>query len=122
METILLVYNANSGFWHKSLDFAHKIISPSTYACDLCKLTHGDFAERETWKKIKNDFPGRFQILYKDQYEEVYGSQKKVKTFPVVLKEYQNTLEILITADQISKLQSIEALVSLIQNSLIKSL
>ena len=34
----LFVYNAKSDKLHKYLDFAHKIISPKTYACDLCSL------------------------------------------------------------------------------------
>jgi len=49
MRTLIFVYNAASDIWSKSLDAAHKIISPSTYACNLCSLTHGNFSEKQVW-------------------------------------------------------------------------
>ncbi len=52
---LIFVYNANAGKLSAALDIAHKIISPSTYQCNLCSLTHGTFTERDVWKKFSEE-------------------------------------------------------------------
>ena len=39
---LLFVYNADTGLFNTVADAAHKILSPSTYSCNLCKVTYGD--------------------------------------------------------------------------------
>ncbi len=41
MNSLLFVYNADSGLVAGLFDSAHKLLSPSTYQCQLCTLTHG---------------------------------------------------------------------------------
>jgi len=55
-KTIVFIYNAHSDIWNKYIDFAHKIISPSTYACDLCSLTHGNYSEKKFGKNLEMRF------------------------------------------------------------------
>lgn len=118
MNTILFVYNAKTGFWNKTLDLAHKIISPSSYTCGLCAITHGNFSEKEDWKKFKNDFPGDFVFLYKDQFEELYAAEGMKYKFPVILKKENNNIYKLIDADQINRLDSAKELIELIKQDL----
>ena len=40
-RSLILVYNADSGFFNALADSAHKLLSPSTYDCRLCALTYG---------------------------------------------------------------------------------
>jgi hypothetical protein len=46
---LLFVYNANSGKLNAAFDMAHKAISPSTYKCSLCALTHNPLKEKKEW-------------------------------------------------------------------------
>lgn len=46
---LLFIYKADSGLFNTATDIAHKIISPETYECDLCSLTHGYFTIRKEW-------------------------------------------------------------------------
>lgn len=46
---LLFIYKADSGLFNTASDIAHKIISPETYECDLCALTHGYFSMRKEW-------------------------------------------------------------------------
>ena len=39
-RNIIFVYNAKGGKWNYILDTVHKYASPSTYECNLCKITH----------------------------------------------------------------------------------
>ena len=43
-KELIFIYNAKSGLVNELLDFAHKIISPETYNCNLCAITYGTFA------------------------------------------------------------------------------
>ena len=51
---IVLVYNASSGMTNSMLDIGLKILSPNTYACNLCGITFGIFSENEEWKNFAN--------------------------------------------------------------------
>ena len=37
----ILIYNAKGGKLNSTLDLIHKYMSPSTYKCNLCKVTFG---------------------------------------------------------------------------------
>ena len=50
--TLLFVYNADSGPLNALLDFGHKIVSPGTYPCSLCRLTYGTFGMRREWREF----------------------------------------------------------------------
>ncbi len=112
----LFVYNAKSDKLHKYLDFAHKIISPKTYACDLCSLTHGNFGEREAWTKFRKTFTKELIFLYKDQFEKEF---KPEETYPVILeKNKRNEIRVLISTNELKKIKQVEELITLIQNKI----
>ena len=67
---IIFVYNARSDKINKLIDFAHKIISPSTYSCDLCTLTHTNFGQRKDWKAFLENSSYLLHVYYKDQFEK----------------------------------------------------
>ncbi|WP_232221892.1 hypothetical protein [Methanococcoides burtonii] len=41
-NTLIFVYNADSGLINEMKDYVHKIVSPSTYECNLCAITYGN--------------------------------------------------------------------------------
>ncbi|WP_241234677.1 hypothetical protein [Nonlabens ponticola] len=59
---LIFVYNANSGRINSWLDSAHKIISPSTYQCKLCELTHGAFTEHDEWSRFRESLAGEREV------------------------------------------------------------
>ena len=52
MKTLIFVYNANAGLFNMMSDYAHKIISPETYECNLCALTYGNLGMKQKWKSL----------------------------------------------------------------------
>ena len=61
---IIFVYNANSGFVSSLLDIGHKVISPDTYSCNLCKMTYGVVGEREEWKRYRESSKDEMEFLH----------------------------------------------------------
>ena len=51
-DRLIFVYNADSGLFNTLTDIAHKVLSPDTYACNLCSITHGYLKERRKWRNF----------------------------------------------------------------------
>jgi len=117
---ILFVYNADSGIWDKSLDFAHKIISPSTYSCSLCALTHGSFSENKRWKEFRETIPHQFVFKYKDAFlNEKTGMRYQEFEFPIILEQKENRLDVLMYTEELNVIDSTEKLINILQKKLI---
>ncbi len=69
MKEVLFIYAAKSGWIHGALDTAHKLLSPSTYKCDLCRLTHGAFGERSEWRRFVEELDVPVRFLHEDDEE-----------------------------------------------------
>ncbi len=106
---LIFVYNANSGKLSAALDIAHKIISPSTYQCNLCSLTHSTFTERDVWKKFREESDTELVFYHKDEFENEFN---KKCTYPIVLKEENGELTEYITTDKINAINDVEDLIA----------
>ncbi len=107
-DQLLFVYNADSGRVNMLLDIAHKAISPKTYQCQLCSLTHDTFSEKEAWKVFRESSDLEMVFLHKDEFEKKY-TQRYV--FPVILRRSEG-LEVLVDAQEMSGIQSVEGLIA----------
>ncbi len=114
---LIFVYNAKSDFWNKSLDMTHKIISPDTYACDLCSLTHDSFSEKEIWKSFKEKSSVELIFMYKNEFLKKYPRNKEYD-FPVILQEQQQDFAILIDSKKITSFKSVEELIVTLQKKI----
>lgn len=69
---LVFVYNADSGLFNTVSDIAHKILSPNTYSCQLCALTHGYFSVREEWVGFLEELDADCEFLHRDELIEKY--------------------------------------------------
>lgn len=104
---LLFVYNAASGRLNGWIDMAHKIVSPSTYECSLCALTHGAFTEKKAWARFRDESGLQMQFLHKDEFEKEYGLSY---AYPVILKVAAEP-ELFMSAEQIGQLATVDALI-----------
>ena len=116
MPNLIFVYNANSGIGNAILDVAHKIFSPKTYACNLCAITFDTFSENKSWKAFRENSLLDMEFLHIDEFEKEYKNQ--AFTYPIILSKNNNHLSILLSAEAINKLGSVEDLISLIESEL----
>ena len=110
-EELLFVYNANSDLFATVTDFAHKILSPSTYQCQLCTLTYDNFSIKKEWKSFIEDLPTKTVFLHKDDFEQQYKTQVPL---PAVFILSNGTINKLITPPQIQSCHSLEELKNLV--------
>ncbi len=117
METSLVfVYNANSGLFNTLTDIAHKLLSPQTYACNLCAITHTPLGMREEWKEFVEQLNIPLEFLHRDELRKQYGVEQI--TLPAILLKEGAHLGEWITAEEINACRSLPDLKSLIQNRL----
>ena len=110
---LIFVYNADSGALNAVMDGAHKLLSPQTYACDLCSLTYGTFKEKEEWVRFRESVTVPLEFLHRDEFLRSYRSKWLPKyDFPIVLAERSGTLEIVISKSAFEQLTSLDALIA----------
>jgi hypothetical protein len=119
VKKIIFVYNADSGLVNSWLDMAHKVVSPATYECDLCALTHGNFTEKSVWKDFRNSNIVNMEFYHKDEFLSKYKSKWLPKyTFPIILYSDGERLEPFITATIFKEIETVEDLIEKIKTFL----
>jgi len=94
------------------MDGAHKIVSPSTYDCNLCAITFGKFTEDELWKAFRENTAVTMEFLYKDKFLQKYDtSNLQPLSFPAILLETATNLELSISSEILNEMTSSEALI-----------
>ena len=116
--TLLFVYNADSGPLNALLDFGHKIVSPGTYPCSLCRLTFGPFGMRREWREFTQGLRVPLEFLHADELRERYGTQDAA--LPAVFMKREG-LEPLLTHLELDRLGSLEELKKAVTRALISA-
>lgn len=113
-KKLIFVYNADSGKLNLAFDIAHKILSPSTYQCDLCSLSHGYFQMHAAWKKFIQQLELDVEYLHRDEYP----CSAPAAEFPLILMEQENELRMFMSREEISACDTGESLQEAIRTKL----
>lgn len=70
-KTLVFVYNAKNRLFNKLSNFAHKLISPNTYACNLCAITYSEFGMRNEWKVFLNSLNFRVGFIIMTPFRRI---------------------------------------------------
>ena len=114
---LIFVYNANSGMLNVLKDIGHKLMSPQTYDCFLCSLTHGTFREDATWKSFRKSSSVEMEFLHRDEFEKKYGMKL---AYPVILKQASQP-EVAISREQLGHLASVDDLILAVKSIVIQA-
>ena len=112
---LIFIYNAKSGLVNEFLDFAHKIVSPSTYNCNLCALSYGNFTMKKKWSDYISSLPVRSTFTYKDKVSE-YGYDN-IK-LPSIIFQDKSKSKVIISSEEINKLKKIDQLINILSDRL----
>ena len=108
-DTIIFVYNADSGIFNLLSDMAHKAISPETYSCQLCMLTHGHFGMRDQWQEYLRTLNAKKEFLHRDEFVKKYPEHDA--ELPALFLERDNVVELLLAASTITSCSTMEMLI-----------
>ncbi len=108
-QKLQFVYNAETGVFNKLTDFAHKIVSPGTYACSLCALTYGKFTMKKEWAEYVKKLPIEVEFVYKSEWKFAPLREE----YPVIaLQTGNDRIEILIEAEELDQIKNLDQLKS----------
>lgn len=98
---LIFVYNADSGRLNGAIDFFHKIFSPKTYNCQLCKVTYGIAGMDKEWKRFVESSRIPFRFLHKDEWQHETGRSDQL---PAVFERINDELKMVIPAGKMNGL------------------
>lgn len=116
---LLFVYNADGNLFSKVTDFAHKILSPSTYPCSLCALTYDNFGIKKDWAEFLRKLNVEQEFFHKDDFLKKYKQYETA--FPAIFIENEASLQLLVPAAMIDaciSLQDLEQVIGAKLNAL----
>ncbi len=112
---MIIVYNAESGVANTLLNIAHKSISPNTYACQLCKLTHGVLNIKTEWNEFIKAHHQDWRVMHKDEFEKEFSLKI---TYPAILDDAMN---LILKDTEINDVKTTSEMIELIKVKLINS-
>lgn len=108
---LLFVYNARPGLLNGMADSFHKALSPASYPCGLCALTHGFFTMRRPWKDWLHQLRLPHQFLYRDAFRQAWPDQRDL-ALPIIALIREGRLEPVVSASEFREMASLEVLIS----------
>lgn len=118
-QTVFFLYNANSGMLNGAIDSLHKFLSPSTYPCSLCELTHGYFGEKEIWRAFSGRLSEKgykLRGLHKDELGEWPVTFTQL---PAVYLYFSGSLTLLLSPQELRKMTSTRDLIEILDLKLL---
>ena len=116
-EKLIFIYNASDDLPSISFDFIHKIISPSTYQCNLCNVTYGNVSMHKEWKEYIESFPLEIEFLYKNNYSQYYKNLK-INEFPVAYKYNGNSYQVFISKKEFDLCHDLDDLIRIMNQKI----
>lgn len=113
MCILLFVYNAKSGKINTLFDIGNKLISPESYSCNLCALTHSTFSEHKMWGDFKENVDLGMEFYHKDEFEKWYPQANY--SYPVVLRKSKRGLIPFLSTEKINNIEGVENLIAIIK-------
>lgn len=113
---LVFVYNADSGFLNTLLDIGHKLVSPATYSCRLCVLTHSTFHMRQEWREFVDGLDAEIEFLHRDELAARHGELPA--ELPAIFRRVESALVLWTTSADIRSCDTVTDLRKLIESRL----
>ena len=116
MSSLIFVYAVDGGLFNGVTHYAHKIISPSTYPCNLCAVTNGMLGTKREWADFIRGLGLKTEFLHRDEFVEAYPEAQQNSLPAVFLSAGDGDLHALITSSEINEFRELSALISLLSD------
>jgi hypothetical protein len=110
----LLVYNADSGLASALFDSAHKLLSPRTYECNLCALTHSLLGPKQEWSAFLQTLPEKPEFLHRDEFMKQYPACAHT-LLPAIFQISNEGLVLLADGPRLASLKDLDELMALLE-------
>lgn len=116
---LIFVYNAEAGLMNGMMDSLHKTISPDTYDCALCAITHGFFTMDKAWRAYLKSLPVGAAFFHRKDFAEAYPAAHFA--LPAILLDRGGDLSELVASQQMKSLADVNALSAALDAALVSA-
>lgn len=109
---LMIVYNADGGILNAIKDTAHKIISPGTYPCSLCALTHGAVSMRGAWRKFLSGQHGTVTFHHREDFARDFP-EVSMRLSAILIRSVAGSIETLVSSEELNAMASLDELIAL---------
>jgi hypothetical protein len=111
VKRLVIVYNANAGILAGVMDSVHKIVSPSTYPCQLCAFTHGLTSMRREWRAFLAGLGMDVIFHHRPDFREVFP-QAADWPLPLIALEEGGELRVVMRAADFGGIADVPSLIA----------
>ena len=113
-STLVCVYNADGNAASLLVDAVHKVVSPSTYNCNLCRLTYGIVRQKPEWKQFVASLPVPVTFLHRDEFGAQFPASRNTSLPAVFVQRSDGDLRPLMSADELNAARDLDTLRALL--------
>ena len=111
---LVFVYNADSGLLNAAKDIWHRVTSPSTYPCALCKLTYGTIGMDRRWRQFVESLDVPVEFLHRDELTARPEITADGVELPVGLLMRDGSTQVVVTAADMRDAPTLDDLIFLV--------
>lgn len=111
---LVMVYAGDSGLFNSVLHYAHKIIAPESYGCQLCMLTSGALGTEKSWTLFLKELALPVSFLHRDELIAL-DPRKASDKLPVVYAQRDGALDLIVKADEIDACVDLQSLMDVVR-------
>jgi len=108
---VLLIYHTDGGRWQALRDAAHKMVSPTSYPCALCTLTHGVFRARGPWRDFQARHGTAVAVWHRDEFVAAFPDQA-IRTPCVLARTAEGSLHEVLSPAAIAVIDDVDGLIA----------
>ncbi len=113
---LIFVFNCDRGNLSALKDYSQKQSDDMVPGCNLLTLISSPVGIKKGWKRYIQELKIPARFLHHDEYEEEFGAL--LTPLPAVFLHSQKTRSLFISADELSRIQSVDDLMILVNQKL----
>jgi hypothetical protein len=111
---LLFVYALDSGLFNEVTNFAHKLVSPETYACNLCRLTNGMVSAKREWSDFVKGLGVETKFYHRDTFAKKFSDAPKDYPAAYVATD-EGPLRAVATGEELRACKELAELINLVR-------
>jgi hypothetical protein len=111
-QVLIFVYNCDRGNLSSLRNYTRKAVDEKAPECSLLDLISSPVGIKKGWKRFVSELEIPSRFLHRDEYEEEFGAI--LAPLPAVLLHSRKTKSLFISADELSRVRSLEDLILLV--------
>ena len=113
---LIFVYQCDRGNLSGIKDYSQKLSDDKAPECNLLSLISSPVGIKKGWKRYIQELKVPVRFLHHDEYEEEFGAL--LTPLPAVFLHSQKTRSLFISADELSRIRSVDDLMMLVNQKL----